>query len=484
MQIELNGVGIDLSRDIDFHYELNDQQLGALETIAKFLDSETQVCTMQGSAGVGKTTIVKILLHYLMVGPSNRMALLCAPTHKAKMVLQKASSEQVSTVHSILNLKPNFNVMKFDARELDFLSEPQPTNSKYKKMRVGIPWKGLVIIDEASMINNDLESLIRKRCKEKQCKILYIGDIAQLQPVKQGTLSRVFDASPDNIVIKLTKVERQAEGNPLLKVLTTLRDEPVFHYETSLVNHSGTIAYNSELEYLRSIKNTMTADAIIADPYRSRILTYTNKNAARYNRAMRKIMGFTDPIEVGDLLMATDGHTKRDEVLLVNSCDYLVLRKHDCEVVLPEYGKVPGYELELRDLACTDGSDKVNITMLRSDLEDYIYISIAQKMESFRLKAIAATRAGKSYAGMFWRNFYALNEAVVCMQDLSFDGRVIKKKTLAYGYAHTVHKSQGCTYDNIFIDMVDVMKCQDQSELRQLQYVALSRARKKAHILI
>lgn len=45
------------------------------------------------------------------------------------------------------------------------------------------------------------------------------------------------------------------------------------------------------------------------------------------------------------------------------------------------------------------------------------------------------------------------------------------------------HK-QGATYENVFIDMSDVFKCQDQNELRQLQYVALSRARKMANLLI
>lgn len=486
MMITLNEISIDLEKDIDFHHILNSQQIGALETMVEFIESSTQICTMQGSAGVGKTTIVKILLHYLMIGRSDRMPLLCAPTHKARMVLQRASNEQVATIHSILNLKPNLDVALFDARELDFLSEPilpMFAFDKYKKQRVGIPYKGLLIIDEASMINDDLFDLISKRCKEKQCKVLFIGDIAQLQPVKQGGISKVFVETDDKFTIKLTKVERQADGNPLLEVLTVLRDKPVFKYTTHLVNNVGIIQYDAQLEFFRAIKNIMNPDAIIADPYRSRILTYTNKNVVKYNRAIRKIMGYTDEIVVGDLLMAFDNFGKATEPVLTNSCDYLVLNKKDYDITIPEFGIVPGYRLELRDLAVIDGTDKKILFLIRNDLQPYIYEAIATAMERIRVKAMAAKKAGKSWAGMLWKQFYSINETVASMQDLVYDGRVIKKKCISYGYAHTIHKSQGATYDNVFVDMTDITKCSDQNELRQLQYVALSRARNKAHIL-
>ena len=67
--------------------------------------------------------------------------------------------------------------------------------------------------------------------------------------------------------------------------------------------------------------------------------------------------------------------------------------------------------------------------------------------------------------------------------DLKYDDRVIKKKSIDYGYALSVHKSQGSTYDTVMVDMGNIMKCLNKIELRQLQYVAMSRTRKNILLL-
>ena len=68
--------------------------------------------------------------------------------------------------------------------------------------------------------------------------------------------------------------------------------------------------------------------------------------------------------------------------------------------------------------------------------------------------------------------------------NMMFDNRVIKKKTFDYGYAATTHKLQGTSINTIFVDMSNLLKCKNRDELRQLQYVALSRTKTNAHILI
>ena len=66
--------------------------------------------------------------------------------------------------------------------------------------------------------------------------------------------------------------------------------------------------------------------------------------------------------------------------------------------------------------------------------------------------------------------------------DLSIQGRTIKKKSLDYGYCITVHKSQASQYDTILVDMENILLCPRQKELRQLQYVALSRTQGDIHL--
>ena len=67
--------------------------------------------------------------------------------------------------------------------------------------------------------------------------------------------------------------------------------------------------------------------------------------------------------------------------------------------------------------------------------------------------------------------------------DLYYDNRLIKKKSFGYGYAMTIHRSQGSSINNVFIDMKDVSVCRDKEELRQLQYVGVSRTKTNCHIL-
>jgi len=82
-----------------------------------------------------------------------------------------------------------------------------------------------------------------------------------------------------------------------------------------------------------------------------------------------------------------------------------------------------------------------------------------------------------------WSIYYKITKSFATFTDLYYDDRVVKKKTFGYGYASTVHRSQGSTIENVFIDMKNVMSCRDILEVRQLQYVSISRASKNAYIL-
>ena len=68
--------------------------------------------------------------------------------------------------------------------------------------------------------------------------------------------------------------------------------------------------------------------------------------------------------------------------------------------------------------------------------------------------------------------------------DMSFDGRIIRSKSIGYGYCLTTHKSQGSSFDSVLIDMENILRCTNKQELRQLQYVSMSRTRKDIHMLI
>ena len=115
--------------------------------------------------------------------------------------------------------------------------------------------------------------------------------------------------------------------------------------------------------------------------------------------------------------------------------------------------------------------------------EDYIEV-LANDIESLRFDAISAKNLRKySKATSLWKQYYQLTKSFATHKDIYFDNRVIKSKTFDYGYASTLHKIQGSSLNEVFVDMKDVLTCRNLDVLRQMQYVALSRTKNNAYIL-
>ena len=115
--------------------------------------------------------------------------------------------------------------------------------------------------------------------------------------------------------------------------------------------------------------------------------------------------------------------------------------------------------------------------------EDYIEV-LANDIESLRFDAISAKNLRKySKATSLWKQYYQLTKSFATNKDIYFDNRVIKSKTFDYGYASRLHKIQGSSLNEVFVDMKDVLTCRNLDVLRQMQYVALSRTKNNAYIL-
>ena len=85
-------------------------------------------------------------------------------------------------------------------------------------------------------------------------------------------------------------------------------------------------------------------------------------------------------------------------------------------------------------------------------------------------------------AAYYWKNIFA-NIRGLENFTRNRDG-IEPNNLLNYGYAISVHKSQGTTIDNVFVDISNINTVRDKNELQQLQYVALSRTRGNAYVLI
>jgi ATP-dependent exoDNAse (exonuclease V) alpha subunit len=169
-----------------------DQEQALTLLIDFILNSEKDAFTLVGNAGTGKTTVVNKLLQSLEVKGFNDYVL-CAPTHKAKFVLGRVTKREAITLHKLLKLSPKFDVMRLDLRQLSFFT----TSDVFPE----VPYNGVVICDEASMINDVLFDTLIAVCKGQHTKVLFIGDKAQISPIDEYKISKVFDLDNQSVLL-------------------------------------------------------------------------------------------------------------------------------------------------------------------------------------------------------------------------------------------------------------------------------------------
>lgn len=108
---------------------------------------------------------------------------------------------------------------------------------------------------------------------------------------------------------------------------------------------------------------------------------------------------------------------------------------------------------------------------------------IANGVTELNIMGAKAMKYDRREAAEYFSQARKLESEVATMRELrDSEGRIKVKKTLDYGYAMTIHKSQGGTYDEVVIDEQSISKPFDDDSQRQLTYVAVTRAAKKVNI--
>ena len=274
-------------------------------------------------------------------------------------------------------------------------------------------------------------------------------------PVKQNHISKTFT---DCHLIKLEKVYRQKESI-LYKVLDYLRVKPLYKFK-SVEDDNYTI---NVCNNINTILDTYTPLFKFASDSRNlnciKLVTYTNNRISALNQVIRnRIFNDDSEYHVGEILTGYDscycGPTHSD---IDNSQDYII----------EKVKKITRLGLPMYELKLFDGNNYKSVHILSRNLPSDTYESLARDLERARQKGLSL----KS-----WGEFYKLNSSFLTPVDLVYDNRVIKRKSLDYGYCISTHKSQGSTYQFVIVDMENLLRCPNKEELRQLQYVAMSRA--------
>lgn len=456
----------------DIHYDdLTDSQNEALNALAKWYHSDELECLLEGPAGTGKTYLVNIFLKEIVTTTN----CVTAPTHKALRVLESRVGKKGLTLQSLHGLKPNLDLSNFNIQHPQFDPLAQPKIENYS----------LVVIDEASMINADLFKLNRDKANKLRVKILYLGDKFQLPPVNEE-ISKVFTSIKNKIV--LTDIIRQKDDNPLLDVFPLLREDIldggnrflqyVVQNRHSIRNGEGyslmpTMDFKSKvLDMFQSNSFTTDIDYLRFTGYTNRVIGGTNKEIRNkfYGDGSKVIINHDDLFVAYNTIVDEYGNP-----IILNSEDYII---NDCRPYFSDE-EIQTFAVNFKSMY--DG--RITPTFLIVDHTHPSFKRFVNILEAFHKNALSGVQGG-------WYKYYRFKNRFLTMIDFELpSAKRIVKKDIDYGYALTTHKLQGSTFENIAIDLTDIVYGttrygkripRDPIIRNKLIYVAMSRARKVA----
>lgn len=235
--------------------ELSDDQEIALHRINEWRCDRKSYLTMGGYAGTGKTTIIA------QIAAESSCTAVAALCGKAAHVLRSKGVEQAQTLHSLMYIP--------------FEDDDGRIRYRRRKYLDGI---NEVIVDEASMIDH----LLFADLMDYGVPVLFVGDHGQLEPI--GTNPKLME----NPTVRLEQIHRQAQENPILRLATAFREGRRVPYWKDP---------KGRLEIVRKNKFQKLV--------RPGVQIICGFNATRHavNKRVREMLGFKQPLEVGDRLI-------------------------------------------------------------------------------------------------------------------------------------------------------------------------------------
>lgn len=401
------------------------------EALAKFrrtmLRKDEDSMLLTGSAGTGKTFTVSRMLNELktinqansLIGGTQITSVFqTATTNKAAAVLTQASGTKTETLHKLFQLVPT----------PDYKTGKQTLKQKqYVHLT-----DALLVIDEAFTMNPELLDKVME-CTSN-CKFLFVGDPYQLLPVGEDS-SPVVDMEIPEAVLT---IPMRNEG-PIELLANQFKEAVV----TGVIPRIAPIG-NAILQpdNPNDVLNIIDSE-IINSGSDTKILTYTNNAADSYIKHIRARMG-KPPHPVVDDVVVSNTYTKSafiERNSIMNEFEYVVTAVSD-----PYVDTTLGIP--------------VRTVQLLDALGSYRVIEPVDRKEAIKLLSAEKRKAKKSNN---WFPYFTKSEIIA---------------DLRQGFASTIHKAQGSTYDKVIIDLYDINEhCFDKETLARLMYVAISRAR-------
>lgn len=464
---------------IESNFNFTDDQREAIEGIIQFtnkdFDNNNYIAGLIGAGGTGKTFITNYIIEHCAY--ANSVIKCTSSTHKACRVFSQAiNNKKVDTIQSTFGLRLDLALEDFNPDRPQFNPKAKPKLDNIK----------LLIIDEASMIPAKLVTYINKKCKELEIKILYIGDASQISPVNEKQ-SIAFKTCAE--LYELKQVVRQELNNPIKFLLDILRydiEHKTYRFIQYVSQNVGKMNYDEYGDGFTIIGPEAFKDYIDIsfsdekyteniDLYR--IIAYTNNRVNTWNNYIRNTIikdSEKGIITINDLIMSYQTIVNEfNEIVINNSEEYIIKdivnytdNKYGFKGYLLKFQMIHGGHIT-KPLFVIDHTDR--FTMIQYD-------KIITELLKAGRNATGGTRAKK------WNEYYDFKKKYLLLTNVFKQGKLAYGRDLDYGFAITAHKSQGSTYNTVFVDLNDMVYDKNGSiygnidDLLRRLYVACSRA--------
>ncbi len=452
-----------------FPFDLTLKQGVALEKMASFIldKSKDNIFLLKGFAGTGKTTIISTIVKSLW--KVNMSAVLMAPTGRAAKVMTYYSGNKALTIH-----KKIYFPKKQTTGGIQFVLAP----NKHRNT--------IFIVDEASMISDIpansklfengslLDDLIQFIYSGHNCRLLLVGDTAQLPPVnldispalEQDRLSISYNKNVEGL--ELDEVMRQTADSGILFNATNLRQqlESSFHedFKFDLGNFKDVIRLLDGHEIQEAIDSSYSMNG----KEETTIVVRSNKRANLYNKNIReRILFLENQLSVGDYMMVV----KNNYFWLRPNSEAGFIANGDIIEILELFAikEVYGFSFAEVKVKMVDyPNQKPFETVLMLDTIDAQTPSLPYEDGNRLYQEVLKDYAHEKSK---YKKFLGVK-----------NNKYFNALQVKFSYAITCHKSQGGQWHTVFVEQPYLPNGVDKDYLRWL-YTAVTRAKEKLYLI-
>lgn len=455
----------ELLRKFAFTPTLKQGELFNLLSSFIFNDNKDALFLLKGYAGTGKTTVIGYFVNTLW--KANKKSVLLAPTGRAAKVISVYSKKPAFTIHKKIYFpKKNTN------GSVDFVLQA----NKHRNT--------IFIVDEASMILDGkqnqqlfdskslLDDLINYVSSGHNCKLIFVGDTAQLPPVKlkvspaldEETLNYQFNKKV--ISIELDEVMRQHLNSGILVNATYLR--------LAIENEIEDFKFSIKYPDIKRLEDGYDIEDALVSAYDSdgiedtAIIVRSNKRANQYNQQIRfRIRGQENEISTGDYVMVV----KNNYYWLSDSSSAGFIANGDiCEVLrIISIKELYGFhfaEVSLRMIDYPDMQPFDTVLLLDTLTSESPSLTYEESNKLYE-----AIKEDYAHEKSKYKQYLAIKK------NKYFNALQVK-----FSYAITCHKSQGGQWNTVFIEQPYLPEGVSIAYYRWL-YTAITRAKEMLYLI-